>query len=67
MINPAWRRVGLASTLLRLLAEAARARGLRRLTALYLQDNQAMAALLAKAGFIPPRVSAGVAATEKAV
>lgn len=67
VINPAWRRVGLASTLLRLLAEAARARGLRRLTALYLQDNQAMAALLAKAGFIPPRVSAGVAATEKAV
>ena len=65
VVNPAWRRLGLASTLLRLLAEAARARGIRRLVALYLEDNQAIAALLAKAGFGPPRVNAGIAVTEK--
>lgn len=65
VVNPAWRRLGLASDLLHLLAEAARARGIRRLVALYLQDNQAMAALLAKAGFGPPQANAGVAAAEK--
>lgn len=65
VVNPAWRRLGLASDLLRLLAEAARARGIRRLVALYLQDNQAMATLLAKAGFGPPQVNAGVAVAEK--
>ncbi len=65
VVNPAWRGVGLASTLLHLLAEAARARGLQRLVALYLEENQAMAALLAKAGFGPPQINAGVAAAEK--
>lgn len=65
VVNPAWRRVGLASALLRLLAEAARGRGLRRLVALFLQDNQAMATLLARAGFGPPQINAGVAAAEK--
>jgi RimJ/RimL family protein N-acetyltransferase len=65
VVNPAWRRVGLASALLRLLAEAARARGIQRLVALYLQDNKAMAALLAQAGFDPPQVNAGVAAAGK--
>jgi len=67
VVNPAWRRLGLASALLRLLTEAARARGIRRLVALYLEDNQAMAALLAGAGFGPPQVNAGVAVTEKAL
>ena len=67
VVNPAWRRLGLASALLRLLAEAARARGVRRLVALYLQENQAMAALLAKAGFGPPQVNAGVAAVDKTI
>lgn len=65
VISPAWRRVGLASALLHLLTEAARARGLRRFVALCLQDNQAMAALLAHAGFDPPQPNAGVAVAEK--
>lgn len=64
-VHPAWRRVGLASALLRLLTEAARARGLRRLIALCLQDNPAMATLLARAGFGPSQVNAGVAIAEK--
>ncbi len=65
VVNSAWRRVGLASGLLGLLAEAARVRGLRRLVALFLQDNQAMATLLARAGFGPSQVNAGVAIAEK--
>ena len=65
VVNPAWRRLGLASALLHLLTETARALGIRRLVALYLEDNQAMAALLARAGFGPPQVNAGVAAAEK--
>jgi RimJ/RimL family protein N-acetyltransferase len=67
VVNPAWRRVGLGSALLRLLAEAARSRELRRLIALYLEHNQAMAALLAGAGFGPPQANAGVAAAEMAL
>lgn len=65
VVNPAWRRVGLGGALLRLLAEAARLRGLRRLIALCLQDNQAMVALLAQAGFSLPQVNAGIAVAEK--
>ncbi len=65
VVHPSWRRIGLASALLRLLTEAARARGLRRLVALCLQDNQAMSALLARAGFDAPQTNAGVAVTEK--
>lgn len=65
VIHPTWRRVGLASALLRRLAEAAQARGFRRLIALYLQDNQAMATLLAQSGFGPSRVNAGVAVAGK--
>ncbi|MCB1825388.1 MAG: GNAT family N-acetyltransferase [Candidatus Competibacteraceae bacterium] len=64
VVNPTWRRAGLASGLLGLLVEAARARGLRHLVALFLQDNPAMATLLARAGFGPPQVNAGVAAAE---
>ncbi len=65
VVHSAWRRVGLASALLRLLEEAARMRGIRRLTALCLQENSAMTELLVKAGFSLPQVNAGVAAAEK--
>lgn len=65
VVKPDWRRVGLASRLLRLLAEAARARGIQRWIAWYLWDNHAMAALLAQSGFGPPQVNAGVAIAEK--
>ena len=65
VVHPAWRRVGLASALLGLLVEAARARGIRRLTALCLQDNQAMAALLERFGFELPPADAGIATAIK--
>jgi RimJ/RimL family protein N-acetyltransferase len=65
VVKPAWRRVGLASALLRLLTEAARARGIQRLIAWYLWDNQAMAALLAQSGFGPSQANAGVAIAKR--
>lgn len=67
VVQPDWRRVGLASALLGLLVEAARARGIRRLTALCLQDNQAMTGLLARFGFELPPADAGVASATKSL
>jgi len=67
VVHPAWRRIGLASALLSLLFEAARARGIRRLTALCLQDNQAMIALLDRFGFDLPPADAGIATATKAL
>lgn len=65
VVNPEWRRAGLASRLLQLLIDAARTRGIQRLVALYLWENQAMTALLAKSGFGPPKANDGVAVAEK--
>jgi len=48
-VDPAWRRAGLATILVRLLAQAAVARGIHTFTAEYLADNQPVAALLADA------------------
>lgn len=49
-VDPRWRRVGLATALVHLLAEAALARGISSFTASFLADNQPVAALLADAG-----------------
>jgi acetyltransferase len=65
--RPAWRRLGLAATLIGLLEEAARARGLSKFCASYLPDNDAAAATLAKSGFGQPRVSDGVAEVDKSL
>ena len=64
VVKPEWRRVGLASLLLHLLVEAARARGISHLVALFLLNNTAMVPLLTKTGFGPPRVDAGIAIAE---
>ncbi|MBL8250594.1 MAG: GNAT family N-acetyltransferase [Candidatus Competibacter sp.] len=65
VVHRAWRRIGLASALLALLIEAARARGIRRLTALCLEDNQAITGLLDRFGFERPPADAGVASATK--
>lgn len=65
VVHPIRRRLGLGCHLLALLTAAAQTRGIRRLSALYLQENQGMAALLARAGFCEPQVNDGVAITEK--
>ncbi len=49
VVDPAWRRVGLASALVRLLGEAALQRGVHEFTAAYLAENRPVAALLAHA------------------
>ena len=64
-VKPAWRRAGLASTMLTILEAAAKDRGIERFTAVYLAENHAAAGVLAGAGFNRPRVTAGTAETEK--
>ena len=65
VVHPAWRRIGLGSALLRVLADAARARGIRQLTALCLQENRAMTEMLVRFGFELPQTSAGIATAIK--
>jgi RimJ/RimL family protein N-acetyltransferase len=49
VVDPAWRRVGLASALVRLLGEAALHREVHSFTAAYLAENRPVEALLAHA------------------
>ena len=50
VVDPAWRRVGLATALIRMLAEAALARGIHQFTATYLPSNRPVAELLDDVG-----------------
>jgi RimJ/RimL family protein N-acetyltransferase len=50
VVDPAWRRVGLATVLIELLAQAALDRGIHEFYASYLAENRPVAALLAHAG-----------------
>ncbi|WP_199433735.1 GNAT family N-acetyltransferase [Qaidamihabitans albus] len=59
-VDPAWRRVGLATALVRLLAEAALARGITHFAATYLADNRPVADLLNEA-HAKQTIAAGVA------
>ena len=49
-VRPAWRRVGLATTLILLLAKAATERGIHTFSASYLAENRPVAALVKDAG-----------------
>jgi GNAT superfamily N-acetyltransferase len=50
VVDPAWRRVGLATALIEMLAKAALDRGIREFSAMYLAENRSVAALLGLAG-----------------
>jgi RimJ/RimL family protein N-acetyltransferase len=50
VVDPAWRRLGLATALIELLAEAALQRGIHAFVATYLAENRPVAALLELAG-----------------
>jgi GNAT superfamily N-acetyltransferase len=50
VVDPAWRRLGLATALIELLAEAALARGIHEFSASYLAENRPVEALLAHVG-----------------
>jgi GNAT superfamily N-acetyltransferase len=60
-----WRGVGIASALLEMLEQAAAARDITLLTALYLPSNGAIAGVLERRGFTVGLDDAGVAAAEK--
>ena len=49
-VDPAWRRVGLATALVRLLAEAAAARGITQFTATYFAHNVDVASIINDTG-----------------
>jgi GNAT superfamily N-acetyltransferase len=50
VVDPAWRRVGVATALIELLAKAALDRGVREFSALYVAENRPVPALLGLAG-----------------
>jgi RimJ/RimL family protein N-acetyltransferase len=50
VVDPRWRRAGLATALIELLAEAAVDRGVHTFSSSYLAENRPVAALLARAG-----------------
>ncbi|HEU4422647.1 MAG TPA: GNAT family N-acetyltransferase [Pilimelia sp.] len=50
VVDPAWRRVGLATALIEMLAAAALDRGIHTFSATYLAENRPVAALLAHVG-----------------
>lgn len=65
VVTPSWRRRGLAGRMFEELEQAAVARGIRRFNAYYLEHNEAIAALLGRFAYAPPRVASGVAETYK--
>lgn len=60
-VSPAWRQASLASTLLRLLAEAARERGIREFTGSYFADNRPVAALVGEISGADLDIAHGIA------
>ncbi len=60
VVDGAWRRAGLARTLIASLAAAAEAAGFRRLVALVLADNEPALALMRAAGFGGESVEDGI-------
>jgi GNAT superfamily N-acetyltransferase len=60
VVNPAWRRRGIGTALLRLLEEAAQGRNIARFKAFFLADGEATVGLLTTFGFRDFRVVDGV-------
>jgi GNAT superfamily N-acetyltransferase len=60
-VDPAWRRVGLATALVELLAQAALERGIARFTATYLAANRPVAALALIGGAGRQLIQQGIA------
>jgi RimJ/RimL family protein N-acetyltransferase len=52
VVDPAWRRVGMATSLIEMLAQAALDRGVHAFSATYLAESRSVAALLARADSI---------------
>lgn len=56
-VDPAWRRVGLATAMVEILAQAALERNIHTFSASYLADNRPVAALLSLADLTRPRAT----------
>ncbi|MGW3101223.1 N-acetyltransferase family protein [Streptomyces sp. NPDC001100] len=64
-VDPAWRRVGLATALVELLAQAALERSIHTFTASYVAENRPVTALLSLADLTAPRtIGQGLAESE---
>jgi GNAT superfamily N-acetyltransferase len=61
VVEPAWRRVGLATALVELLAEAALDRGVHTFTVTYLAENRPVASLVAATGGGRQHIRSGIA------
>jgi GNAT superfamily N-acetyltransferase len=61
VVDPSWRRVGLATALVELLAAAALDRGIHEFSASYLAENQPVAALVALTPGSKRRICQGIA------
>jgi GNAT superfamily N-acetyltransferase len=61
VVDPAWRRIGLATALVELLAAAALDRGIHEFSASYLAENQPVAALVARTPGGKQRICQGIA------
>jgi GNAT superfamily N-acetyltransferase len=62
VVDPAWRRIGLATALVELLAQAALSHGVREFSASYLAENRPVAVLVSRAGGAHrQRISQGIA------
>ena len=64
-VDPEWRRVGLATSLLERLEPAAIARGITRFEALYLPQNRVIADIFDDLGYSPQTIEEGIARVEK--
>lgn len=64
-VDPKWRRVGLATSLLERLEPAAVARGITRFEAVYLPQNRIVADIFEDLGYSPQTIDEGIARVEK--
>ena len=60
VVKPEWRQVGLASQLFDMLDERAAEMGIEHLSAVFLAENDAAAALMATSGFGSPKIEDGI-------
>ncbi len=65
VVLPEWRRVGLGTALLDRIESAARARGITRLDAVYLPDNERIVSLLERVGYTPQGIDGGLGTATK--
>lgn len=67
VVHPDWRRLGLATELLRRLEEPARHNGINEFIAVHLPSNRAVAAVFGDLGYGPPKFVDGLVRVEKRI